>query len=268
MTPTLYRAFPWLLLLLSGCAGMPAPVVSRASPCAARGIVLVVDGAGGYQNAPRSIAEMTDALHLPLHVRSFDWTHGRGRGVADVVDLGYSRCQAALLAEEISRYRGTFPGMPIYLVGFSAGCAVALQAAERLPPDTLERIVLLAPAVSANYDLRGALASARLGIDVFTSDRDRFWLGVGTGVVGTADGTRDPAAGRVGFRPPVLSPDETRLAGRLHQHSWDECVAWTGSDGGHADSLRPAFLKAYVFPLLAPDNSTLPTPTTYFRGSK
>ena len=251
MPPRLHRACSWLLLL-SGCAGVPAPVVSRYPPCAARGLVLVVDGAGGFQNAPRSIAEMIDELRLPLHVRSFDWSHGRGRGLADVMDVGHSRCQAKILAEEISRYRCTYPGLPIYLVAFSAGGAVALSAAEQLPPDTLERIVLLAPAVSSDYDLRGALASARFGIDVFTSARDRFWLGVGTGIVGTADGKRVPAAGRIGFRPPVLAPDEARLADRLRQHSWDACVAWTGSDGGHADSLRPAFLQAYILPLLTP----------------
>jgi len=226
--------------------------VSRAPPCAARGIVIVVDGAGGYQHAPRAVTEATDELRLPLHVRSFDWTHGWGLGLADVTDLAHARCQGRLLAEEVCRYRTAYPSVPIYLVGFSAGAAVALTAAEHLPPDTLERIVLLAPAVSASYDLRGALASARRGIDVFTSERDRLWLGLGTAVVGTADGRREPAAGRVGFCPPVLAPNEAWLAGRLRQHSWDACAAWTGNEGEHAGSLTPTFLKAYVLPLLTP----------------
>jgi pimeloyl-ACP methyl ester carboxylesterase len=239
-----------LILLLGGCAGLPKPVESRAPPCAARGLVFVVDGAGNSQVASHSITAVTDQLRLPLHVRSFDWTHGQGIGLADVVDVAYARCQGQLLAADIARYRSAYPGTPIDLVGFSAGCMVTLTAAELLPPDTLERIVLLAPSVSASYDLRGAMASSRQGLDVFTSERDRFYLGLGTAVIGTSDGKREAAAGRVGFCPPELAPNEMWLSGRLRQHAWDERVAWTGNEGGHTGSLQPAYLKAYVVPLL------------------
>ena len=119
MPPMLHRSrCLWLLLpLIAGCAGVPAPVESRLSPCAARGIVFVVDGAGGYQHAPRaSIAAAADDLRLSLYVRSFDWTHGRGRGLADMLDLSYSCRQGQLLAEEICRYRSQYPGLPIYPV--------------------------------------------------------------------------------------------------------------------------------------------------------
>ena len=220
--------------------------------------MFVVDGAGGYQHAPRSIASAIDELQLSLYVRSFDWTHGRGRGLADMLDLAYSCRQGQLLADEVCRTRSQYPGLPVYLVAFSAGSGVALAAASRLPPDTLERIVLLAPAVSAGYDLRGALASARQGLDAFTSENDRGWLGLGTGIIGTADGTRDAAAGRVGFRPPVLAPCEAWLASRLRQHPWDARAAWTGNDGGHAASLSPEYLKLYVLPLLQPTGAPAP----------
>jgi pimeloyl-ACP methyl ester carboxylesterase len=252
LMPRLARRLWFLLPLLAGCTGVPVRVESRAPPQAARGIVLVADGAGGHQNAPRAIAAAADGLCLPLHVRSFDWTHGRGQGLADILDVPYSRCQGRRLAATVCAYRTAYPGVPVYLVGYSAGSAVALAAAEMLPPDSLERIVLLAPAVSACYDLRKALASARAGIDAFTSTRDRLYLGLGTRVLGTADGRRDPAAGRVGFQPPTLCPGEEALAGRLRQHPWNESLAWTGHQGGHAESLRPAYLMAYVLPLLTP----------------
>jgi pimeloyl-ACP methyl ester carboxylesterase len=242
----------WLLLaLLPGCVGMPARIESRASPCTARGIVIVVDGAGGYQTAPRAIAETADSLGLPLHVRSFDWTHGRGRTVADVVDTEYICCQGARLAEEIEATRQSAPGVPITIVGFSAGGAVALAAAERLPADSVERLVLLAPAVSSRYDLRRTLVTAHAGVDVFTSEADTISLGLGAALVGTADGARDAPAGRVGFCPPRLCPGEERLATRLRQHPWHPALASTGNDGGHTGSLSPTFLKLYVMPLLA-----------------
>jgi pimeloyl-ACP methyl ester carboxylesterase len=238
----------WLLLpLLSGCAGMPVHVESRSAPLTARGVVFVVDGAGGRQSAARSLAAAVDQARLPLHVRSFEWTHGRRLALADVVDVAHSRRQGRLLAEEVCRWQAARPGVPVYLVGYSAGCAVALAAAEQVPADSLERVVLLAPAVSACYDLDEALAGARGGIDVFSSQRDTLWLGLGTGVVGTADGRRGPAAGRVGFCPPA-GP----LAGRLRQHPWDPFLAWTGNEGGHGGPLKAGYLRAYVLPLLGP----------------
>jgi hypothetical protein len=36
---------------------------------------------------------------------------------------------------------------------------------------------------------------------------------------------------------------------RLHQHPWDQQVAWTGNLGGHRGSLNPTYLRAYVLPL-------------------
>ena len=255
----------WLLLpLLSGCTGVPVRVESHAPPCEARAIVIVVDGAGSTQSASRCFASAVDELRLPLYVRSYDWTHGFGFGLADVVDRSYSRCQGQHLAEEIVQYQKLHPGVPIYVVAYSAGSAVALAATDSLPPDTLERVVLLAPAVSTEYDLRRTLASARQGVDVFISERDRVWLGMGTAIVGTAAGPRTAAAGRVGFRTPAVLPGEEALAARLRQHPWTTTAAAAGHDGGHAGALAPVFLRAKVLPLLIPNEMRLdarPTPT-------
>jgi pimeloyl-ACP methyl ester carboxylesterase len=252
MALMLYRARLWLLLpLLSGCATVPTRIESHFSPVAARGIVIVADGAGGNHTATRAIATAVDRRGLALYVRSFDWTNG-GLGLTDVTDVAHSRCQGRLLAAEVCRYRTACPGVPVSLVGYSAGSAVVLAAAESLPADSLERIVLLAPAVSSSYDLRRALIAASAGVDAFSSERDRFWLGFGTALAGTADGKREAPAGRVGFCPPALCPGEAALAGRLRQHPWTPAVASTGNRGGHGDSLRPAYLEGFVLPLLAP----------------
>jgi hypothetical protein len=262
--PHLRNRSLWLapvLALSGGCIAPPARVESLAPvPVAtgpvvtgpvvtgpvATGVVYVIDGAGGYQTAPRSVAAAVADAHLPLEVRSFHWTHDRGLGLADEVDVAHSRDQGRRLAEEVVRFHAAHPGVPVYLVAYSAGCAVALSAAESAPPDGLERVILLAPSVSDGYDLRAALAGSRSGIDVFVSARDRFWLGVGTGVVGTSDGRRQAAAGRVGFEPPV-----DPLVGRLRQHPWDPAVVWTGNTGGHTGTLQATYLRAYVLPLLS-----------------
>lgn len=249
MSPTRCRTIPGLLAacLLGGCASGPGRVTSYKPPVPPRGLVLVADGAGGDPVAAAAMAAAVRKSGDPLAVLPFDWSHGRGRVLADMTDVEHAQEQGRRLADHICRYRAGNPRSPVYLVGYSAGAHVVLEAAGRLPPDTLERVVLLAPAVSADYDLRPALAAARRGVDAFTSERDGLYLGLGTGLVGTADGQRGvPAAGRVGFDPPAAG-----LAGRLRQHPWDPAIAWTGNEGTHAGTLRAAYLRAYVLPLLA-----------------
>ncbi len=137
-----------------------------------------------------------------------------------------------------------------------------LEAARRLGPGSVERIVLLSPAVAADYDLRPALAAAREGVDAFVSERDRLELRLATDLVGTADGKRGvPAAGRVGFDPPSQSGPDAVLGRRLRQHPWTPTVAWTGHDGTHAGSVRPEYVRAYALPLLDPTSARPPVPT-------
>jgi hypothetical protein len=242
----------WLLPLVGGCVSLPARFESRLPPGLSRGEVIVAGGAGGRQDPAAAIADAADDACLGLHVRSFDWCHGMGRALADVSDADHARRQGRRLAAEVRRCLAERPGNGVSLVGYSAGCAVVLAAAEELPADSLDRIVLLAPAVSPCHDLRRALASARRGIDVFVSERDWLLLGLGTSITGTPDGGRGPAAGRGGFCPPALAPGQEALAGRLRQHAWHPCVEWTGNRGGHAGAVAPAFVRAYVVPLLAP----------------
>src|SRR5947207_1011475 len=107
----------------------------------------------------------------------------------------------------------------------------------------------MAPSVSADYDLRPALLGVRDGLDVFCSARDWGYLGIGTALVGTSDRHWSAAGGRVGFRPRVERPEDVALYGRLRQHPWDPCLAWTGNRGGHYGTYQPEYLCAYVLPL-------------------
>lgn len=239
------------LCLLSGCASVPSRVTSYKPPVPPQGIVLVTNGAGGNTEATRALVSAVKKSGLPLSIRTFEWTHGVGRSVTDMTDVEHAQEQGRLLAEQIITYRATYPNTPIYLLGYSAGTHVTLEATRWLEPNSLERVILLAPAVSSEYDLSVTLAAARQGVDVYTSQRDRLYLGTGTDIVGTADGLRGvPAAGRVGFEPPA--PLDANLARRLRQHPWNRSVAWTGNDGSHAGGLQSTYLRAYILPLLTP----------------
>jgi pimeloyl-ACP methyl ester carboxylesterase len=214
-------------------------------------VVFSVDGAGDFQASTRDLAKTIEEQGLPLVVQQVNWSHGYGRILADQVDHAHAQAEGRRLAEQVLAWKQQAPELSVYLVGHSAGCGVTLTAAEQLPPDTVERIILLAPAVSAHYDLRPALRCSRRGVDVFHSKYDWWYLGLGVAVLGTTDRQWDSAAGRVGFQPVVCAPEDAALYGKLRQHPWNRCLAWTGNKGGHYGGHQPGFLRAYVVPLLS-----------------
>jgi pimeloyl-ACP methyl ester carboxylesterase len=239
--------------VLSAHSLPPAP----ADPC---GVVFTADGAGGFQALSRSLRQAVAERGLPVVVETVAWTHGYGRVLADHIGRAHLEAEGRRLAERVACWRQQFPDRPVYLVGHSAGCGVVLAAVESLPPGSVERVVLLAPASSAEQDLRPALACARQGVDVFHSRRDWGYLGVGVALAGTTDRRWAPAAGRVGFRPAAAGPWDDALFAKLRQHPWDPCVAWTGNRGGHYGTYQPTFLRAYVLPLLTADGCGAPAP--------
>jgi pimeloyl-ACP methyl ester carboxylesterase len=213
-------------------------------------VVFVANGSGDSRTVSTNLAQVVAEARLPLQVETFAWSHGWLRYLADHVDHANHLAQGRRLAVQVAAYRQACPGRRIYLIGHSAGSAVILAAAELLPPDSVERIVLLAPAVCAQYDLRPALRSARCGIDVFHSYRDRMVLGLGMRLVGTADRCCHVAAGQCGFAPVIASAADVALYARLRQHPWAAVVGWSGNDGGHYGSIQVGYLRAYVLPLL------------------
>jgi hypothetical protein len=219
----------------------------------AQGVVLCVPGAGGFPSICNFIQEAVEAEGAPVAVEAFEWTHGYGRILADHIDVCHTCAQGRRLAERICALKQECPHRPIYVISHSAGCAVALAATQCLPPGSLQRLVLLAPAVSATYDLHPALTAVSCSLEVFYSRRDWAALGIGVVLAGTSDRLWTAAAGRVGFRPTVCCPQDQILYAKLRQHPWEPCVAWAGNAGGHYGAYQPAFLRAYVLPLLRPD---------------
>ena len=139
----------------------------------------------------------------------------------------------------------------MFLVGKSGGSGMVVRALERLPEDTVEAAVLLAPALSPGYDLTRALRAVRREMVVFWSPLDLIVLGLGTRVFGTIDRVNAVSAGLVGFRRPEAldEPGKAQYA-KLRQVRWRPIMARTGYLGGHVGPDSPAFLRRYVVPLL------------------
>ena len=251
--PKTIHAILLLALVTCGCATARPQVCAMPARGPVLGVVFVVEGAGNYPVIATNLRDAILEQQLPLKLEEFEWSHGPGSFLADQMDYAYVRAEGHQLAARIAAFRQSCPERKVYVVAHSAGSAVVLAAAESLLPGSLDRMVLVAPAVSADYDLRPALRCCRQGLDVFTSSRDTFYLGIGVAILGTTDRQWTDAAGRLGFRPIIATSEDAALYGKLRQHPWDGCVAWTGNTGGHAGGCRRAYLKAYVLPLLRPE---------------
>jgi pimeloyl-ACP methyl ester carboxylesterase len=235
------------LLLLSAAhtlADSPHPIASP-SP---EGVVFAVDGSGCLREMGCDLTRAVADAGLPLCVETFTWSHGRGRVLSDLRHRSRHATKGEELAAAILARRHACPGGRIVVVAHSSGAAVVLAAAECLPACAIDRIILLAPAVSCRRDLGPALCVSREGIDSFYSHKD--WTSLSLAVTGTADGWGHTSAGRLGFEATACAE-----CSRLRQYPWDASMSKFGHTGGHWSCTRFEFLRAYVVPLLACDET-------------
>lgn len=148
------------------------------------------------------------------------------------------------LTERIREFRREHPGRPVYLVGISAGCWIALRAASRLGPDeSIDAALLLAPAVSRHADFELAAQRCRGGVHLFRSPCDFMMLGLCTILFGTTDRVHEPCAGWLGLR---------RAQPGVVEHVWRPALARYGYLGSHCTATVPPFIAGEIAPLLRP----------------
>jgi hypothetical protein len=246
-------------LVILAALGPGLPRAARAVPAepATRGkagVVFVVGGVGGIDFLGLAAHWALPRAGVQHEIRDFVWTHpGRNRYFRDLQDVRYLVGKAEELAAEVRRYKGEHPDRPVYLVGKSGGAGVVLAAAECLPAATLDRIILLSPAVSPTYDLRPALTATKGEIISFYSIYDQFILGWGTRQFGTVDRFYCPAAGLYGFVVPGrLGEADRALYQRLVQLPWRPAMIFEGNLGNHTGSSMPGFVGREVGPWLKP----------------
>ena len=243
-----------LLLAVVGATTLVSqPVVRAVDPPSDKGVVFVVGGVGGWDIlGPASQWELP-RVGIHHEVRDFIWTHGFGQPFKDLQDTPHVRRKADELAEEIRKIKKKDPQRPIYLIGKSGGAGLVLLATERLPADTLDRVILLSAAVSPGYDLRPALRATWGEIVSFYSDNDQFVLNWGTTHFGTIDRIYGPSAGLHGFAlPDKLTPEDRLLYRRLIQIPWTSAMIAEGYFGSHAGTSLPSFVGWEVAPWLRP----------------
>jgi pimeloyl-ACP methyl ester carboxylesterase len=239
------------LLVVTFLLGHSGYAHAQTAPCSSpEDVIFVCDGAGNYQITSKQFRTVVASTHAPLTVETFAWSHGNKKILPDLTDVQHACQQGKLLAETVLDYRVQHPDAKIHLVGHSAGSMVVLTAAENLPPDTLDTIVLLLPAVSSAYDIRPSLRSVRGTMEVHYSGHDWFYLGLCTFFAGCADHQSGAASGRVGFQLIVESPEDAALLPRLVQHPWQPSYGLLGNHGGHYGAYQPEYVKSQILPVL------------------
>jgi hypothetical protein len=234
------------LLLVPLRAALAAPTPNPAP--AARGTVIVVCGLGGGSGLTNHARAALDQCSLHYDLRQFHWGHGKGRFFHDLLDHDNVCERSAELAAEIMTLRRCDPKRRIVLLAWSGGVGVALGAAERLPPDTLDRIVLMCAACSPKYDLCGALQASRGGIVSHRCHLDQFFLTFITVTCGSIDRRHGTCAGMCGFKmPDDLSPDGCDLyEDRLAEIVWTPAMIRDGHAGNHLSYMSTRFLCKQV----------------------
>jgi hypothetical protein len=241
-----------LILLLSMPVGGQARAQDRDAETNVRpGVVVTVEGIGGFDLLGPSATASLRKAGLPHEVRSFRWSHGMGRFLTDLQDTQHLIKKADELALLLIKLRAEAPHRPLYVIAKSAGTGLALFALEQVPSGTVDRTILISAAVSPSYDLRQALRATRGEVVAFHSRNDQIVLNWGTRQFGTADRYYGPSAGLRGFVPPAELDREGRsLYRRLVQVSWTPRMILEGNAGNHLGTGQAAFLCAEIVPWL------------------
>lgn len=232
-----------LLISAGGCSWLtPRPAAESFD----NGYTIVLPGIEGRSvfnaNLKRGLARANPDRAVEVH----DWTTG-----AMPLFLYHlrgderNRAEARRLVAKIVDYQDRHPGRPVFLVGHSGGAGMALLTAEGMPPGyQIDGIVLLAAAVSQDYDLRPALAKTRRGIWSYHSSGDVALLVAGTTMFGTHDGVHAPSAGAYGFRIPA-DADPADYA-KVHQVPFDPDMITSGNFAGHFGATTATFAERYI----------------------
>ncbi len=227
-----------VLLTVSSCnVWAPPPPPDDALE---RGLVVMYPGAFNSDIELSQFYQAFETAKIPYAVEIKVW----GTTERQILDPygAYDELVATAMSESerIADYRHDHPDLPIILLGYSAGAATAMIAAENLPDDVkVTRVILLSPSVSRGFDVTGMLDHTMHGAVAYSSGNDLF-VNFAMNVIGNNDLVWGDTAATFGFD----STDE-----RLIQFRWDPSMLLYANAGGHWDYfLNRLWITDHVLP--------------------
>lgn len=247
-----------MVLLTAACAskptGMPKPLANRAEREKLE-YVYYLDGAGGgtaKKNWVPGVEQGFLEAGYPGAGELFSWETGKGLNADQTASVEYKRQKAGELAKSIQQRVEKYPGVPVDLLGFSAGTAEVVFAMEALPEKVqIDTVVLLGASISHDYDLTKMLKRLKGKMYVYTSTHDRM-VGFFMKFSGSADRKyHDAGADIHGFVLPKGASEETRklYAEKIVNIKWNKEFEKDGDRGHHFDNVKMEFIRDQVAPL-------------------
>src|SRR6516165_9164254 len=157
--------------LMTGLFASAAQSQTKPAPAQGLDIIFIINGSAAGTSVTENLTTVLAKRRLPINTDTIAWCRW-GSQVGDHTDYWGQVYSANCLAAKMADYHARWPKSKIYLIGHSAGTHIVLLAAGKMPPNTIERVVVLAPSVSTCFDLRPALRASRNGIDCYYSFDD------------------------------------------------------------------------------------------------
>lgn len=244
-----------VLFLLSGCGGM-LPNEIKSYSHSPQCLVVVVPGIEGESLFDQQIRDGLREANVRTSFVVYHWGWpvpllGMAMNQTDI--LG-NRANGQRLAKFLADQQRKNPQTPIYVIGRSAGAALAVFAAEAYGHyasnnGKLEGVILLSASLSSDYSMIHALGACRRGIVCFYNTEDVAVLEMGTAVWGNIDGGHGPSAGRTGFVAADSYSGRDASYERLYQVQVTSDMTDPRLDPHFANS-TDGFVRAYIAPWL------------------
>ena len=217
-----------------------------------RGLVIVLPGIQGKSNIESSIARGLEDAGIDMAIEVYDWTTGFWFLFPyHLRALRRNRREAARVAQRVLVYLNQYPDRPVHIIGHSGGAGVALLAMEVMPAGVkATSLILLAPAVSASYDLGRASEHVEFAVWNFFSWFDLLFLVAGSLILGTLDGRHVVSAGASGFRSDAAPGPQAADGCRLRQKPYVARMLRSWNFGGHFGCTNRVFVSEWLAPLL------------------
>ncbi|WP_157605453.1 hypothetical protein [Schlesneria paludicola] len=239
-----------------GCARLMNLHLTDSHP---QGLTLVLTGIESAHLGHASFVRGLKRGGVESEIEIVDWTTGTpALMLYHLMSESRNRAQATLIASKIVHFQDAHPGCPVNLIGHSGGGGMVLLTLDALPADRqVDSAILLAAAISPDYDLRSALCKVRRGIWNYSSQiGDAPLLVAGTTLFGTIDRHYGPAAGATGFHVPNNPYDFQLYHQKLFQRPYDFSMALDGNFSNHYGPMSPRFARRELAPILLARNTT------------